>query len=452
MDAKRLTARVRRGGIFTVALVLFVCGGSGAVDFSSNASASDHFGASSTADCDSLATCYTPHDLEAAYGIEPLLKRGIDGKGETVVLPEFAAGPPVSLPVSDLRSDLRDFDKLFNLPAARLIFDTSIAGSNVPYLANGEEVLDAEMVHAIAPGVTITILRMKSNSLNDPANAVSASVSALRRGATLGGIISMSAVGQTGGERCDSPSEVSALNAALQFASADHVTVVAASGDIGVVGEPCALLKGLVGGKFPPVREVNLPASDPLVLGVGGTSLYASHATGAYESETVWGLPYGNVGTQFQASGGGYSDLFPRPSYQAGVPGIGSYRGVPDVSADANGHTGMLIVTSTGANRYSVRNSGGTSASAPLWAAIIALADQYAGRDLGLVNPAIYAIARSAHYSAAFHDVTAGSNGASFPSQHFSGYKAVRGWNAAAGWGSPDAQNLVPLLARYDQG
>jgi subtilase family serine protease len=72
------------------------------------------------------------------------------------------------------------------------------------------------------------------------------------------------------------------------------VTVVAASGDIGAVGEPCQLFKGLAGGAFAPVKEANLPASDPLVLAAGGTTLTASHKTGTYISESAWGLPFGD--------------------------------------------------------------------------------------------------------------------------------------------------------------
>ncbi|HEV7958249.1 MAG TPA: hypothetical protein VGP11_02185, partial [Acidimicrobiales bacterium] len=92
-----------------------------------------------------------------------------------------------------------------------------------------------------------------------------------------------------------------------------------------------------------------------------------------------------------------------------------------------------------------------TSASAPIWAGVIALADQYAHRDLGDVNPAIYDIGRSATYHRAFHDVTSGSNTPSFPGKKITGYHAGPGWDPVTGWGSPDAQYLVPLLAHYDQ-
>lgn len=404
----------------------------------------------STAECNSIATCYSPQQIQVAYGVTPLLARGIDGRGETVVLPELAY-PVANLPVSDLRQDMKKFDVLFGLPAAKLTFDDSLARVSQPWLANGEEVLDAEMVHTVAPGATISIVLVAANSLNTVSNAVTASIAAIRWGVTHGAIISISAAGQTGGEHCDSQAQVTRLHAALQLAARRHVTVVAASGDVGSVGEPCDVIRGLIGGPFAPVEEVNLPAADPLVLGAGGTSLSAGHATGTYESEIGWGLPDGNPNTQFQGSGGGFSLQWPRPAYQNGVPGPGAGRGVPDVSADASPSKAMAIVTSSGAG-FTIRNSGGTSASAPIWAGIIALADQYAGRHLGDVNPAIYAIGRSASYHQAFHDVIKGQNAPTFAGHAITGYTARAGWDPVTGWGSPDAQYLVPLLAHMDQG
>jgi Glyoxalase-like domain/Mycothiol maleylpyruvate isomerase N-terminal domain len=216
-----------------------------------------------------------------------------------------------------------------------------------------------------------------------------------------------------------------------------------------VAGEPCSI-QGLTG-PFTPVRGVSLPASDPLALAAGGTSLAASHKTGSYISETAWGLPYGTPGTTFQASGGGFSHLFARPAYQDGMPGAGARRGVPDVSADASGHAGMALAISEGGGKTYLRNSGGTSATAPLWAGLIALANQYAGRRLGFVNPALYRIARSGSYHRAFHDITAGNNTVRFPPRTFPGYRAAPGWDPVTGLGSPSAQVLIPLLARYDR-
>jgi len=411
--------------------------------------------ASGTADCISMKTCYTPKQLEVAYGVQPLLQRGIDGRGETVVLPELAESrlsPPL---VTDLRRDLVAFDHLFHLPAPRLRFVSTFAGPKDPWLAYGEEVLDAEVVHAIAPRAALTILLVKGTSLNSADQAVAASVAALRMGASEGGIISLSPAGQIGGEHCVTQTQLTQLNAALQADADHHVTVAAATGDAGAAGEPCALIDALSGGissSFTPRKEVSLVASDPLVLSVGGTTLDASNTTGAWIGETTWGLPDGDPGTGFQASGGGFSHLFRRPSYQNGVHGIGSTRGVPDVAADANPspHTGLPVVTSNPGGGHTISEHGGTSASAPIWAGIIALADQYAKRHLGFVNPAIYRIARSSRYHQAFHDVTAGhSSTAEFPHGTIAGYRAGQGWDPVTGLGSPNAKVLVPALASY---
>jgi subtilase family serine protease len=399
-----------------------------------------------TADCASVTTCYTPQQLEVAYGVAPLLARGIDGRGETVVLPELAE-PQFPISVSDIRQDLVQFDKLFHLPPAQLRSVTTLAPSASPWLANAEEVLDTEMVHAIAPAATILELMVSATSLNSAPSAVAASVAALRLGSSLGGVISISAAGQTGGEHCDTPTEVAAIHSALEVATRRHVTVVAASGDIGAVGEPCDVVKGLIGGNFPPFKEVNLPAADPLVLAAGGTNLTASHKSGSYIAESAWGLPFGDPGSQFQASGGGFSRVVARPSYQDGVAGIAAYRGVPDVGAIASPHTGMATITSTGGGNYTLEGHGGTSASAPLWAGLIALADQEAGHHLGSVNSAIYRIGRGPQYHKAFHDVTSGDNTVSFPPETITGYQAKAGWDPVTGWGSPDASVLVPLLA-----
>jgi subtilase family serine protease len=322
-----------------------------------------------------------------------------------------------------------------------------------PWFAFGEEALDAEVVHAIAPRAALTIVLVKGNSLDSARQAVAASVAALRLGASKGGIISLSPAGQIGGEHCVDHVQLARLNAALQDDADHHVTVVAATGDSGAAGEPCALIDALTGGisaSFRPRKEPILVASEPLVLSAGGTTLNARRPAGTWTGETTWGLPDGSPGTGFQASGGGFSHLFRRPSYQAHVPGIGSMRGVPDVAADANPSTGIAVVTTNPGGGYSVSGHGGTSASAPLWAGIIALADQFAKRHLGFVNPAVYRIARGSRYHQAFHDITAGpANTAKFRSATITGYRAGPGWDPVTGWGSPNAQVLVPLLDRY---
>ena len=102
---------------------------------------------------------------------------------------------------------------------------------------------------------------------------------------------------------------------------------------------------------------------------------------------------------------------------------------------------------------FPARCTHGSPSGRRSWAGIIALADQYAQRHLGFVNPAIYQIARGSQYHQAFHDVTAGnSNTAEFPPTTITGYRAGPGWDPVTGWGSPDAEVLVPLLARHARG
>lgn len=217
-----------------------------------------------------------------------------------------------------------------------------------------------------------------------------------------------------------------------------RVTFIASSGDDGALGK---------GSVTPPVKEVSLPASDPLVLSVGGTSLNANPVTGARINETAWNS-LGSNGSDGQASGGGLSHFFTRPSYQDGVPGIGTMRGVPDVAADGSPYTGAAIARTAPGGTFILTGAGGTSAAAPLWAGLIALADQKADHPLGFVNPAIYRIARGPRYHAAFHDIAVGDNTMTLTSNSglvtISGYEAGPGWDPVTGWGTPDAQILCP--------
>jgi subtilase family serine protease len=396
-------------------------------------------------DCLTLAspTCYTPLQFRTAYGIQPLINRGITGKGETVVLPEEAAvrGEPE---VSDIRQDLATYDSLFGLPAPDFRVNTSLAPGAPPYQASVEYLEDVEAVHAIAPRAAIRVILI-------PVPAVSTSqiltgfAPALRLAPSLGSVVSLS---YSAGESCFTPEQTGALHSALQFDQERHVTVAVSSGDFGAGGEPCA--------DAPlSARVVNVPSSDPLVLSAGGTSLAASHTTGAYIGETAWNRPAtgcapgGVLSDDFNcASGGGFSDDFTRPGYQEHVPGIGARRGLPDVSADADFDTGLALSGVVG-GKFLIAPGGGTSLAAPTWAAIVALADQYAGRHLGFINPAIYAIGRSSQYHRAFHDITTGNNTITIGKVKVKGFSASRGWDPVTGWGSPDAQVLIPLLARY---
>jgi subtilase family serine protease len=363
--------------------------------------------------------CYSPSQYQVAYGVAPLLKRGITGKGETVVVPELANRPGPNF--TDIRKDLAAFDRKFGLPTAKLKVITSLAGAGAPYVAGTEEVEDTEIVHAIAPGAALDVVLVPGNATTSAAHFTAAVTGAIHVAVTQGAaVFSLSG---SGGEHVFTPAQVASLQAALRQAAGSRLTVVASSGDTGVISD-----------NGPP-KQVSLPASDPLVLGVGGTALNASFTTGAYHGEMAW-----NADTD--ASAGGYSSLFGKPSYQDGVPHIGRMRGVPDVAADADSATAMSLMFTGGP-----LPAQGTSAATPLWAGVIALADQDAGEHLGFVNPAIYAIARGPAYHQAFHDVVTGDNSVFWPTRTFIGYRARPGWDPVTGWGSPNAQTLVPLLA-----
>ena len=365
-----------------------------------------------------MPPCYSPQSYQVAYGVAPLLRRGIDGRGETVVMPELAQTPPST----DIRHDLATFDSRFGLPAARLRVMNTIAHSKTSYLADDEEVEDTEMLHAIAPGATLDVVLVPPDATSSTADFTAAATKVIQAGvAAHAAVISVSA---SDGEHFFTRAEVAAMHAALEQARDRHVTFVASAGDTGAISDDG------------PPRQVSLPASDPLVLAVGGTILDATQPAGTYLGEMAW-----NGGTD--ASGGGYSKLFPRPVYQDGVARIGATRGVPDVAANADRSTAMALEYSDG----EFRAATGTSAATPLWAGLIALADQEAGRHLGLVNPAIYAIARSPVYHQAFRDVVTGDNSVLWPTGVYVGYSAGPGWDPVTGWGSPNAQYLVPLLA-----
>lgn len=380
---------------------------------------------------------YTPRQIRVAYGVQALLDRGIDGRGEVVVVPELGQ-TSTNPPVTDIRRDMALFDSTYGLPAAKLSVVTSLMPSASPFLAGTEEAEDTEIVHAIAPGATIAVVLVSQTAGASGANFTAAVVGLLRLSLSRAAVISISG---SFGEHFFSPAEVARLHQALQDAHDHHVTVVAASGDSGAASD----LRSGSG----PIKEVSLPASDPLVLAVGGTSLDADMTTGAYYGETAWN--HVDSPGDSDASGGGFSHLFARPAYQEGVAGGRATRGMPDVAADANAATGMGVVS----QGSPILPAGGTSAAAPLWAGIIALADQYAGHHLGFVNAAIYRVARGPLYHEAFHDVTTGDNSVLLPTKLIAGYSATPGWDPVTGWGSPNAQVLVPLLAhevRADDG
>jgi kumamolisin len=210
---------------------------------------------------------------------------------------------------------------------------------------------------------------------------------------------------------------MNALDAACQSAAALGVTITVAAGD-----------DGSTDGVSGTANNVDFPASSPHVLACGGTKLAATGTT--ITSEVVWNELANNSG----ATGGGVSNVFPLPTWQAsaGVPkptvSTGG-RGVPDVAGDADPASGYVV-------RVDGKNMviGGTSAVSPLWAGLIALANQQNGKSAGFIQPAIYA----AKGKTAFRDITQGNNG---------GFSAGTGWDACTGLGSPIGTQVIKVVA-----
>jgi kumamolisin len=216
---------------------------------------------------------------------------------------------------------------------------------------------------------------------------------------------------------------VRVVNQAFQAAMAKGITICCASGDDGSSD-------GVSSG-----AHVDFPASSPFVLGVGGTTLVAAGgAPPAIAQETVWNEIMQDEG----AGGGGISSVFTKPSYQncAKIPPSANPphrigRGVPDVAAVADPNTGVVVIHVDGRQLEPI---GGTSASTPLWAALVARLNQGLGAKCGFLNPLLY----TKRATGVLRDITAGNNGA---------YSAEPGWDACTGLGSPDGQRLLHALS-----
>jgi len=397
--------------------------------------------------------CYAPALFRVEYGIAPLLDKGIDGRGETVTVvavapppgapspsapsPGAPAGSPAGvIAASDIRQDLAAFDGMFRLPATRVQVVTTLAGAGSPWQAADDEVQDTEIVHTVAPAAALRVVLLPANVPDSAAHATAGMLAGLRL-AVSGTDVAL--VSFSLGEHYFTKAQVTQMHAILVGAAAHHVTVIGGSGDNGGFSEA----------DFgdTAVKEVSPPASDPLVLAAGGTTLDGNLSAGFYIGETAWNGQAGFV-LSSGASGGGFSHLYARPAYQDGVHGISTARGVPDVAGEADPKGGWAFVLTDG-GKSRIRPASGTGAAASLWGGLMALADQYAQHDLGFVNPAIYRIARGSGYHQAFHDITTGSNivNMPYPAAGVAGYQAGPGWNPVTGWGTPDAQVLVMLLA-----
>jgi subtilase family serine protease len=252
-----------------------------------------------------------------------------------------------------------------------------------------------------------------------------------------------------------SAASIYALRSAYLNAFSHHVTVLAATGDTAATND--ANVAGTLLYTHP---VIGWPASDPLVTAVGGTQLALLPGSGQRAApDRVWNDSYnyalnnvffGSPGPSAFGTGGGKSAVFPRPGYQDGVASVtGSQRGVPDISM-SGACSGLVTVYQSfpgqPAGWYVVC---GTSESTPLFAGIVALADQQAGHSLGLINPALYLM--SAEHAPGLVDVTQGNNTTSFIQDNrlvtVKGYQAGPGYDLASGVGTVNAALFVPELA-----
>lgn len=349
--------------------------------------------------------CYSPQTLRQVYSLTPLINQGFAGKGQTVVIIAELASP-------DFQNDINTFNSAFGLPAITpQIFSPS---GTVPYNPNNqndaqaaaETELDVETVHAFAPDASIVVV--------DGPDLVASEQYAVNQ--HLGQVVSQS-FGVTETNPAAS-SFISSLDSMFQQATLNQgMTFLASTGDFGASGGPGDTTAG-----------VQFPASDPWVTAVGGTSLSVS---GTNYFESAW-----NDG------GGGVSTFFSEPSYQKQyLPApaqtqLKGFRGIPDISADADPSTAMACFV-----LGQWQQCGGTSESAPMWAGIVAIANQIAGHPLGFLNPRLYKL--GAANQGDFRDIVSGDNSVHTQGINVKGYQAVAGWDAATGWGVPQSYQLV---------
>jgi subtilase family serine protease len=380
----------------------------------------------------------TPRQVRAAYELGPLTARGVDGTGQTIVIVDSFGSPTIA-------ADLAFFDKYFGLPAPPSFRVVQPAGPVPAFSVHdsnrvgwaSETTLDVEWAHVMAPGASIVLVETPTSENEGTTGfpqIVAAEDYVLRH--KLGQVISQSfaATEQT----FPSVSSILTFRGAYQLAARDHVTVVTATGDNGATSQQYNMTDLYTS------RAVSWPATDPLVTAVGGTQLDLRHDGTRRAPDQAW-----------SDSGGGVSIAFTRPAYQDGVKSVtGGARGVPDVSMDASCRSAVAIYGSFYASGGQWNPECGTSLSAPLFAGIVALADQYAGHGkahgLGLINPALYRIA--ARHEPGVVDVQTGNNTQTFAQggrqYTVPGFAAGPGYNLVTGLGTIDAASFVPELAR----
>ena len=395
----------------------------------------------SNAQCEATfqISCYVPDQVEAAYNLPALYRQGIKGKGRTIVIVDAFGSPTIS-------DDLLQFDQYLGLgtPPLRIVKVGHVPAFNP---GNGdmigwadETTLDVEYAHAGAPSAKIVLVEVARETVQSLALGVKYAVQH-----KLGDVISLSwgAPEQALGRQF-----VSAYSSIFSQAAKSHVSVVVSSGDSGVSGQDD-------NGNYYRHPVASWPATSPYVTAVGGTRLNLNASGARNGLDTAWNDTYsadvnnfffGDSGPNPLATGGAKSVDYGRPSYQKAVRGVtGGQRGIPDISMSASCSVAVNVFETFTGGQGGWTASCGTSESAPMFAAVVALADQVAGRPLGLVNPALYALAGK--HAPGIVPVASGNNTVSFSGVTVHGYSVRHGYNLVTGLGSVNGKYLVPELA-----
>jgi subtilase family serine protease len=398
--------------------------------------------------------CYSADQIETAYGMPRLFRRGITGKGQTIIVAEGFISPRMD-------SDLRVFDRASHLPPPPSLKVIQPNGKVPPYNPKNlnrvgwalESTFDVQYAHAMAPGANILIVESGDPEIAEGPGEFIKMERAEEYAVNhhMGDVITQS-WGDTE-EAFPTAQSLLRLRGAYIDAARNHITVVTGSGDQGVTN----YTKNYDYYLHPALAW---PGDDPLITSVGGSELHLNAAGGHTSPDTVWNDTY-NAAAQKAifhvkppvptAGGGGRSVIFARPRYQNGVATLaGPHRAVPDISMSA---------ACDGAADYYHTFAGwpkgwalfcGTSESGPLMAGVVALADQVAGHPLGLINPAIYTM--YAEHLPGLVDITRGDNTVTFRQggkmHTVRGFSARRGYDLVSGVGTIYAPDFVPELAR----
>lgn len=396
-----------------------------------------------------FAPCgYAGAQLQGAYGMSSAISSGNDGTGVTIGVIDAYASPSIE-------SDVETYSHLHGLPSIKGHFTQVVAPGTYNRATNnrqdpggwaGEETLDVEAVHTMAPGADIVYIGAPNNyrDLDAVMNRVVDK--------HLADIVTNSY--GYGGEALPGGYIKPSLDTQIQ-AAAEGISLLYSSGDSGDE-------TGGVAGATP---TPDWPASSPFVTAVGGTSLGVS-ADNTRQFELGWETGRSKLSngawtapTYQYGSGGGTSRLFAQPSYQAGVVpssisqtyGGAPMRAVPDVSALGDPTTGMLVGETQslpdGTAAYSEYRIGGTSLASPLYAGMLALAAQQAGHAFGLANPVLYRAA------GASYDITTADK-ATYPGavrvDYVNGYDPSLGYSYTARWFDDDAPLTIHVRDAYD--